>query len=332
MSEAMDKAYGCLAGLALGDAMGMPVEFMTPARIAEEYGWIDGLVASPSWHPHRVFPPGTVTDDTGQALALADVYRSQGAMTAEGAAAALMAWAGRCKGRLHLILGPSTSRSLAALQEGADPTQSGRSGKTNGAAMRVAPVGIVRAGNPEATLADTVQACLPTHGTTLAISGAAAVAFAIAEAMHTASTLDSIIEAATDGAVRGREHGAWAWTPPLERRIRFAVQLALSSENERAALQALYDLVGVDLLITESIATAFGLVALAAGDPMRAIRHAVNLGGDTDTVGAIAGAICGAWRGATAVDANLLAQVERINHLDLRGTAQDLVLVGEETE
>jgi len=65
-------------------------------------------------------------------------------------------------------------------------------------------------------------------------------------------------------------------------------------------------------LVTESIPTAFGLVILAGGDPMRGVRHAANIGGDTDTIGAIAGAICGALPGIGAVDRALLAEVERL--------------------
>ncbi|MEA3397324.1 MAG: ADP-ribosylglycohydrolase family protein, partial [Chloroflexota bacterium] len=54
----LDRAYGCLAGLALGDAMGCPTEFLTPEEIAAEYGWVEGLVAAPARHPHAVLPVG----------------------------------------------------------------------------------------------------------------------------------------------------------------------------------------------------------------------------------------------------------------------------------
>jgi ADP-ribosylglycohydrolase len=324
------KAYGCLAGLALGDAMGMPVEFMTPEQIAAEYGRVDGLVASPSWHPHASLRPGTITDDTGQALAIASVYRDQGVITPEGVARALLEWADRSAGGLELVMGPSTGRALEALRAGADACESGRGGKTNGAAMRVAPVGVVRRGDRPAALADAVQASLPTHGTTLAISGASAVACAVAEAMRPGATLDDIVDAAIDGARRGREHGVWVWTPPVDERIRFAAHLGRESREEEATLQVLFDVVGVDLVVSESIPTAFGLVALARGDPMKAIRYACNLGGDTDTIAAIAGAVCGAWRGVDALDRALLARVETINELDLAGVARDLIEIGQE--
>ena len=315
----------CLAGLAVGDAMGCPTEFLTPEQIVAEYGWVEGLVASPTCHPHAALPTGRVTDDTEQAMALAGVYLRDGRMSASAMAQAVLDWADAQGEHLALYLGPSTRRALEVLRAGADPRESGRAGKTNGAAMRVAPVGIVHAGDLEGALADAVEASLPTHGTTLALSAAAAVACAVAEAMRQDATLEEVLEAGMEGAVRGREFGAWVWTPPLEKRFELALRLVRQAENEAQAVRALYDYVGVDMTVTESVPTAFGLVALAEGDPMRAVRYAANIGGDTDTIGAIAGAICGALRGIEAVDGALLAEVERVNGLDLAAVARGLV-------
>jgi ADP-ribosylglycohydrolase len=323
-----DKAWGCLAGLALGDALGMPTEFLTPEQIVAEYGWVEGLMTPPDWRPHAALPWGRVTDDTEQALALAEVYLRDGQVRAEAVAQAVLDWAAAQSEHLSLYLGPSTRRALEALRAGESPRQSGRQGETNGAAMRIAPVGIVNAGNLEGALLDTVEACLPTHGTTLAISGAAAVACAVAQAMRNGDTLEAVLEAAMEGAIRGRRHGAHVWTPPLERRIALAVRLAREAESEAEALRALYDYVGVDMTVTESVPTAFGLVILAGGDPMRAVCYAANIGGDTDTIGAIAGAICGALRGIEAVDRVMLAEVEQVNGLDLETVARGLVAVG----
>lgn len=321
----LDKAYGCLAALALGDAFGMPTEFLTPQQITAEFGQVVRLVPPPAWHPHVKLPPGSITDDTGQALALAAVYLRHGHMTAESAAQALLEWAENNRGNLDLYIGPSTRRALEALQAGTSPRESGTKGTTNGAVMRVAPIGIVRAGNFAATLADTVEACLPTHNTALAISGAAAISFAIAAAMRDDASLDSVLEAAMEGAAQGRQHGAWVWTPPLETRITLAVRLVREAESERRALQALYDYVGVDMLISESIPTALGLAVLANGDPMLAVRYGANIGGDTDTIGAIAGAVSGALQGIGAVDRSLLNEVEQVNRLNLEKVARGLV-------
>jgi ADP-ribosylglycohydrolase len=323
------KAYGCLAGLALGDALGMATEFLTPQQIKEHYGWVDGLVSAPSWHPHADLLRGRVTDDTGQALALAGVYTRDGVMSAESAARALLRWADEQGEHLDLFLGPSTRRALAELRAGTDPRESGRTGKTNGAAMRAAPIGIVHPGGFDGALRDAVEAALPTHGTPVAISAAAAVAWAVAEAMRADATVESVLDEAMVGAIRGREYGAWVWAAPIERRIDLARRLVREATDERVALQALYDYVGVDLTVAESVPTAFGLVKLAGGDPMRAVIYAANIGGDTDTIGAIAGAVCGALQGIEAIDGDLLRQVEEVNQLGLEQVAVDLVAVSE---
>jgi ADP-ribosylglycohydrolase len=325
MPTPLEKAYGCLAALALGDALGMPTEFLTPERIAAEYGPSVGLLAPLSWHPHFSLPTGSVTDDTEQAMALAGVYLRHGTMTAERAADALLAWADSKGDLIDLYSGPATRRALQALRGGADPRDSGKAGTTNGAAMRVAAIGIVHAGDEQAALHDTVEASLPTHGTTLAISAAAAVSFAVAEAMTKGATVDSILLAAQRGAVEGRGFGSWVWTPLLEHRVALAVQLVRDAPDETSALQGLYRTIGVDMAVTESIPTAFALVALYGGQPMPAVLSASRLGGDCDTIGAIAGAVCGALTGIQALDRELLDRVTRVNGLDLEDTARGLL-------
>jgi ADP-ribosylglycohydrolase len=329
VSVLFEKAYGCLAGLALGDALGMATEFLTPQQIEEHYGWVEGLVSAPSWHPHAVLPEGHVTDDTGQALALAGVYVRDGVMSAQSAAQALLRWADEQGDHLELYLGPSTRRALAALRAGVDPRESGGEGTTNGAAMRAAPIGIVHTGDFDGALRDAIEAALPTHGTRAGISAAAAVALAVAEAMRADATVESVLDRAMAGAIRGREHGAWVWTAPIERRIALARRSVREAEDEREALRILYDYVGVDMTVSESVPTAFGLIELAGGDPMRAVMYAANIGGDTDTIGAIAGAVCGAMQGIGAIDCGLLRQVEEMNQLGLEQVAANLVAVAD---
>jgi ADP-ribosylglycohydrolase len=94
--------------------------------------------------------------------------------------------------------------------------------------------------------------------------------------------------------------------------------------NEADALNAIYQYVGVDMLVSESVAAAMGIVYLAQGDPMKAIRFGANIGGDTDTIAAIAGQICGAFRGITAFDPVLVNQVEVTNQLVLMDESQQI--------
>ena len=322
-----ERVHGSLAGLAIGDAMGMPTEFMTPAQIGQSYGWVDRLVNPHENHFHHGLPAGRITDDTGQALALCRAYLGQGGLTPQTMARELLAWADQ-EPYLHQLVGPNTARALGRLRRGADPRLSGREGSTNGAAMRAPVVGMVHPGKPEACLPDVLSMCLPTHGTSPAISGAAAVACAVAEALRNGASLESILEAARQGAdagyTAGNREGTWKWSTPLSGRIQLAVQLVNQSNGTEQALRALYDFVGVDMLVAESVASAFGVVLLAGGDPYRAICYGANIGGDTDTIAAIAGSVCGAWQGIHAIPIDLLSRVEELNQLDLASTASRL--------
>lgn len=319
-----DQIHGCLAGLALGDSLGSPTEFLTPRQIKEEYGWVYGFVPAPAWHPHKILQPGEITDDTGQALAVAHAYSGDGELTAEDVARHLLIWAEMDADKLSAVLGPSTRQALERLRQGESPRLTGRKGTTNGAAYRALVVGLVNFDRPEQLLRQAIEACLPTHGTTAAISGAAAVGFAVAGAMQNGAGVDDILSAACRGAELGSRHGAWHWSTPLDKRIQLAVKIIAESHDPKQALENIYNSVGVDMLVAESVAAAIGLVKLANGDPMQAIRYGANIGGDTDTIAAIAGAICGAYRGIEAIDRVMLAEVEKVNRLDLASEAARL--------
>lgn len=325
MSDFLSKARGCLAGVALGDALGRATEFMTREEIRQQHGWLDHFVL-PAGDSH---PLGTVTDDTEQTLLIARLLATGEPLTPERVAEALVEWAEK---GLSSYLGPSTRRALTQLMQGVSPYETGKGGTTNGAAMRVAPIGIVHAGDVDSAVRDAVAASIPTHNTRNAMQGAAAVACAIAAAMAAEATVESVILGAQEGARRGREFGAWSWATPLDKRIELAVELVARPHRSSRpvgsiddALESLYDYIGVGLDPAESVATALGLVVAARGDPMTAILAGVNIGGDTDTIAAIAGAICGALHGIDAIDATMVRTVEQVNGLDLHAVAQKLI-------
>jgi ADP-ribosylglycohydrolase len=316
-----DRIHGCLAGLALGDALGNPSEFMNPDQIHAEFGWIEHFVPAPVWHPHHILATGQITDDTGQVLAVAHAYADDGSLTAESVARHLILWADQAGDALPVILGPSTRQALEKLRGGASPQETGKNGTTNGAAYRAIVVGLVNYNRIEKLLSQVVETCLPTHGTSVAISGAAAVGYAVSAAMKKDNRIDDIIVAACRGATKGRNFGKWHWGTPLEKRIELACSLIDNSSSVEQALIDLYNYVGVDMLVAESVAVAIGLVKLADGDPMKAVRYGANIGGDTDTIAAIAGAICGAYSGIGAFDADMIRQLETVNHFDLQKEA-----------
>jgi ADP-ribosylglycohydrolase len=150
------------------------------------------------------------------------------------------------------------------------------------------------------------------------------MAFALSASLADGATVDAVAAAAQDGARRGLAHGAWTWTPPIDRRIDHALRWARTLARDEL-LERLFVLIGVDMYADENVPDAIALAAAAAGDPMEAMRMAANLGGDADTLASMTGALCGGLRGVAAIDPEMRAQVERVNGLDLRATARALL-------
>jgi ADP-ribosylglycohydrolase len=320
------KVYGCLAGVAVGDALGMPAAGFTPAEIREKFGYIDGLLDAPPGHPfHDGLRKGHVTDDTELTMLLVEMILEDGAVTPDGMARRILNWATEKRLLETGLLGPSTSRAIRALMEGGDPSETGRYGTTNGAAMKISPIGIINAYKVENIVDDVEKVCLPTHGTSVAISAASAVAAAVAEALRPASTVTSVVEAAKTYSKMGNERGRQVTHPSVTRRIELALDLIEGEASPWKAAEVLYDYIGADVSITNSVPTSFGLFVASEGDPMVTIESAVNMGGDTDTIGAIAGGIAGAFKGIDAFPEDMVRQVEEESSLDLALTARKLV-------
>jgi ADP-ribosylglycohydrolase len=288
---------GGLYGQAIGDAWGMPA-LLRPRQTWDYFGgWLEQFEAPSPDHPvHSGFVAGQVTDDTQQAMILAEKIIEQGQITVPGVAQAMVSWYNQVDGDNSPFVGPSSRRAIQALKAGADPYKSGLRGDTNGGAMRISPVGLIHPGDPESAVRDAVIACTPTHFTDVAVSAACAVAAAIAQAMVPDTTLEDIVNTAVWGAEIGVQEGQPWMGPSVVRKIDFAVQLATDPhQSERDRLQSLYDLVGSTLAAADAVACAFGVLAMSEGDPIQTAIYAAGLSGDADTVGAIACAIAGAW-------------------------------------
>ncbi|WP_448595249.1 ADP-ribosylglycohydrolase family protein, partial [Thermoflexus hugenholtzii] len=95
--------------------------------------------------------------------------------------------------------------------------------------------------------------------------------------------------------------------------IRIALEIAAQPLPPFSRIILLYETVGSTLATTEAVPAAFGILAMAEGDPIRAAIYAAALSGDADTVGAIACAIAGAWQGIAAFPSALLRQLDEAN-------------------
>lgn len=325
MTALTAQILGGLYGQALGDAWAMPALLHPDQTWAAYGGWITTFHPAPDDHiVHSGFPAGRVTDDSEQAFALAQAMIDHHGVTLAGTCAALIAWYDQVGGDTSPYVGPSTRRGVQALKRGEDPNKTGLRGDTNGAAMRVSPVGLIHPGDLEGAVADACLSAIPTHNTDIGFSGAAAVAGAIAIGM-TGASLPEIIEAGQHASELGRARGVRWFGASIAKRIGLAVQIADGTGTDRQKLQEIYDLVGCSLSMTESIPAAFGVLKLAQGDPQQAAIYAAALSGDADTIGAIACAIAGASTGISAFKPEVLTTLRTANPAyDIEGLAAGL--------
>lgn len=321
-----DRALGALTGLAIGDALGMPTQTL-PREAIRAGGPVTGFRAAAPDHPlAHGLPAGRVTDDTEQALLLADLLvEGDGAVDPGRLAARLAEWEEGVRRRGSAdLLGPSTSAAVAAVLRGVPPEESGASGTTNGAAMRIAPVGIARPAEDLTALVDGVEAaCLVSHHTSVAIAGAAAVAAAVSAGVA-GHGVDVAVALALAAAREGGRRGRWVAGADVAARILW-VQDVVRTHEGPVAEDRIVALVGTSLATQESVPAAFGMLLLHPDDPWAACCAAASLGGDTDTIAAMTGAMAGALHGASAFPAEAVATVRTVNDLDLDARVEALL-------
>ena len=327
MSSASERGLGALYGLAIGDALGMPTQLMSREEVTAKFGILGGFREAPSDHMIAAGrPAGSITNDTEQALLLADTLLAAGGhVDSEDFARRLLAWAERARERGSLdLLGPSTSAAVTTLVANGPLDVFGRSAATNGAAMRITPVGLVAAPDDLAALLDlVVEASRVTHNTTVAIAGAAAIAAAVSGGITGASVAETTT-LAIRAAELGQQRGEWVAGASVARRIAWAIGLIATHDHDRS-VRDVVELVGTSIATQESVPAAFAILALHPDDPWQACLTAASLGGDSDTIAAMTGAIAGACHGMDRWPADAVQTVREINNVDLEMFAEKLL-------
>jgi ADP-ribosylglycohydrolase len=268
-----------------------------------------------------------VTDDTEQSLLLArQLISGDGPFDEEHWARALLVWEKDTRARgVNDLLGPSTKRAIDALLRGVPASEAGRFGTTNGAAMRIVPIGISIMPEPLSRLVDVVEeTCRVTHNTSEAIGTAAAVA-AIVSAGIDGAGFEEAIPMALAAARAGERRGSAATSGLVSERIETALDLAGSSSGAVAA-NHIASQIGTSVAAVESVPMAFAIVRLVAGDTWQAAILSANIGDDTDTIGAIACGMAGACSGASALPREKVEKVISVNHLNLRPLVEGLLV------
>ncbi|MDM7935711.1 MAG: ADP-ribosylglycohydrolase family protein, partial [Methanothrix sp.] len=140
-----DRFLGCLLGVAVGDALGMPVEGYTAEEIRSRFGAVQEMMPAPEGHFHTGLLAGQFTDDTEETLILAESMVEAHGLSPERFAERLIAWGASwtLDERLNRGVGFTTRSAVERMISGVPWTRSGLAIPTCGSAMRAAPVGLL---------------------------------------------------------------------------------------------------------------------------------------------------------------------------------------------
>ncbi|WP_020666017.1 ADP-ribosylglycohydrolase family protein [Amycolatopsis nigrescens] len=357
MNQLQDKAIGAVAGAAVGDALGGATEGWTPEQIRERHGgWVTGVVGPflSDWRTARPIAPyhkgdGHITDDTLMTHALVEVYAERrGHLDAYAVADGLVPrligdkrWVPELETDALLLsrLFLAEKWLVARLHYGhVDPREAGVGNIVNcGAAMYMAPVGVVNAMDPERAYHEAIDitgAHQSSYGREAAGVFAAAVAAAMAPGATPAAVVDTCLALAHDGtraaieAVCSAADGEKDWrtgNPALREAVAsfdtVGPHYRQPSPDARRPSRT---------KSIEELPVALGLLVLTGGDYREAVLGAVNYGRDADSIATMAGAICGALGGLSAVPQQWRTEVSAASKIDIEAPGRVLAeLAGE---
>jgi ADP-ribosylglycohydrolase len=302
------RLTGCLLGQALGDALGFVVE-ARPPDVAQAYvrDWLLAGRAGERAHPD--FPFGQYSDDTQLARELLISVREGDGWNPAAFAARI---AELFRSGADVGAGEGTRGAARRLLAGTSWQESGTPPPYagNGSAMRAAPLGLLFAGDPTALRAAAREQSRITHLDPRCAAGAVAVAGAALLAaapgpLDPAEVLRQLavwVEA-EDASVARAVAGVEAWLPLAPA----AAASRLRAEGADPAHTAPW--LGISAFVTPSVAWSLYAFLRTPDDYWATVCTAIAIGGDTDTMGAIAGALAGARLGPDALPPDLVARL-----------------------
>ncbi|MFE2264805.1 ADP-ribosylglycohydrolase family protein [Streptomyces griseosporeus] len=350
------RITGALVGAAVGDALGGPVEGYSPDQILQRHGGrIHGIVGpwnGDAWRTARPLAPyhkgdGHVTDDTLMTHALVRVYdRVRDHLDAYAIAEHLVPdlmtnprWIPELEAEalpLHRVF-LAEKWLVARIHYGhVDPREAGVGNIVNcGAAMYMAPVGLVNAAHPAAAYAEALDVA-GAHQSSYGREAAGVFAAAVAAAAAPGATPDSVVSACLSLAKDGTRAA-------IERTCEVAARYG-DFESALVPLReavAPYDTVGPDyrapslgarrpsrLHAIEELPVALAMTVIAGGDLRHAVLGAVNYGRDCDSIATMAGALTGAL--GSPVPDEWSKRVAEASRLDLWEPGRTLTAVARE--
>ncbi|MEO7060560.1 MAG: ADP-ribosylglycohydrolase family protein [Lapillicoccus sp.] len=357
MNTLQDKAIGALAGAAIGDAIGGATEGRSAEEILARYdGHVEGIVDyfMPDWRTAKPMSPyhkgeGHITDDTLMTNLLVAVYaKNRRHLTAFDMADDLVplmmnqvTWIPELERETVPLLRVFLAEKwlVTRLYYGhVDPREAGVGNVVNcGAAMYMAPVGIVNAGDPAGAYAEAVE-MTGAHQSSYGREAAAVFAAAVAAAMAPGSSVDSVLAAAQllarDGTRDAIEAVLSAAVPGSD--WREAIPLLREAVAPFDSVGEVYRQPAQDsrrpsrLRSIEELPVALGFLKVTGGDVRGSILGATNYGRDSDSIATMGGAIAGAIGGESAVPAEWVEAVGTASRLDLRAGGLSMAEVAQE--
>jgi ADP-ribosylglycohydrolase len=353
-----DRAVGCLAGAAVGDALGGATEGWESDEIHAHFdGWVTGIVESirRARGIEKPFSPfhkgdGHVTDDTLMTRALVKAYcLKRDHLEAHDVEALLLpqivdekVWIpelGREDLLYHRLFLAEKWLVLKLRYGHADPREAGVGNIVNcGAAMYVAPVGIANAGDPDAAYAEAL-ALTGAHQSSYGREAAGVLAACVAEAMRPGATIGGVVDTALRLAKDGTQSA-------VEAVAETAARLEGWRSGGLAALRAAFapfDSVGEvyaapdqnaripsRLHAIEELPVALGLLVATDGDCAETVLGGVNYGRDADSIASMGGALAGALGGTGAVPREWVDDVSAASRIDVEEAGREMAVVAAE--
>ena len=313
-----DKILGVLYGMAIGDAMGMPPELWTRKRLIKEYGEIKYFLdGHPKNEVSYQYKKGNFTDDTAQALTILDsLIETDFKPDSKNIAKHILNWAEKENAFENNILGPTSKITLSMIKEGKDPKEFSDKAVTNGSAMRISPIGTLFSSSQKKELCDYVfKISKVTHSSDVTIASACMIAMAVSSVLDNKNKEEMIKDVLSieDYAM---SLGAETITGLLSTRIKYCIELAKKYKNDKTKfLESLYNMTGATVNAIDSIPCAIAIAYYAFNVKDCALMCA-NLGGDTDTIGAMATAICGGINGTKNIPKDYIDIILNANNTD----------------
>jgi poly(ADP-ribose) glycohydrolase ARH3 len=300
MPTLQDKFRGCLLGGAVGDIAGAVVEAEFPQFIAKTYRSIDDILAAGSIEEFGGgwWEVGRFTDDTQMTLCVAEWLLDSG--PSSSAERLLARFAATCEPWRRY--GPGTEAILRLYREHPEKWRElstamfphGSYG--NGSAMRVAPVGLAFFTNLKASKSVAIESSRPTHSHPLAYQGAVLQTIAVATAVKT-------LQFSAAAFIDPMRHGLEYFTELLQDTSKFAGALGAIERGLEAGSSCaqMSSILGTGIAAFDSVPMALYCFLRHPNSYEQVIHEAVFIGGDTDTIASMAGAIAAAFLGEQAI-------------------------------